>query len=162
MYARSVRERVVGGKHSTGLAPDVAWCLRELQRYGDDVRKEALKADELAAKVACALWLQQALADPASASPKLEGTIAVASVKSGQAANPPERGTPEWAALMDYLRVPPEARELVSVRWTSLSELLTKRAADGLPPPPGIPAERTYLRYGLQNVRLKRGVDITK
>ena len=155
LHVKALAQR--NGIPLTSLA-DVVYCLGQIEEKSDEARKEASLASELVQKVGVAAWLTMATADPEMGD-ALEGHLARGTCSVGQGVNAPKRGTPEWTQLMDFMGVPEEARELMSVKWPALCELVDRRAAGGMPLPPGIAAQRTYNRYRLTRVQLKKGVD---
>jgi len=144
---------------SQGELADTALAMREAARYFKDALKEVEKIRELAERLACLLWLKDAVGDPihtdhVSATPQVKTMASV-----------PKRSTqPEQhAALMQWLGVPDhlwaaDGPEVVRVHWPSFVELLTTNAEQGKPLPDGIDPDKTYPRYSL-TMRRKKDVD---
>lgn len=138
---------------------DLAWVLGDIEKHADDARKDAVVLGTTVEKTACGVWAAMMAADPETPD-HVEGLLARGTPKDGRGANVPERGTREHTQLMEFLGVPEGSRDALSVKWTRLCDMIDARAAEGLPPPPGIPANRTYARFTLTNVKLKKGVNI--
>lgn len=93
--------------------------------------------NELCSKFICLEDAKAGLNDLA-ADRRYEGEIANAYSRIKQASGVPERGTEEHALLMQYLGIDPILWDDMSVTFNALSNICTKRAQEGKPPPPGI------------------------
>jgi hypothetical protein len=137
------------------LLADLAYGLKKTYDFLDDSRKRLKRTQELAERLACTLSV---LAGDGS---RIETQYVHATPDVKQTASLPNRRTQpdEYRALMDHLGVPRELYDglehaAVDVHYPGLAALLTKNAAEGRPPPPGIDPTRVGSEYRL----LMRGV----
>lgn len=138
---------------------DVSWALHEIAEMADNARKECVKLGTLTQKASVAIWAIEAAADP-EAEARVVGRIAQALPREGLGANVPERDSPEWKQLMDYMGVPEPMRGMVRIKWPTFCDHIDELAGQGKQPPPGVPGSSTYPRYYLTRLRLKKGVNI--
>jgi hypothetical protein len=63
---------------------------------------------------------------------------------------------------MSAAGAPPElvAADVLRPHWPHLVEWLSRRASEGLPPPPGIDPAQTYSLWNLRNLRARKGVNV--
>ena len=157
--------RLKGAISRNELSPesvlDACWLMFEIAKYAEDVEKEARKQRELLEKICCGVWVVRCAADP-NAPGHLEGAIARGTPKLGLGVNLPEKGSEEYREFLAFLGLSEEQidRDVVRPHWPHVQDLLTERAEQGLPTPPGIPADRTYPRYKLVALQPKRGVKV--
>lgn len=113
--------------------------LKQAYKHFDELRKEVKRRIEAAERVAGIVAVKLE-ADPTVRTPYVTATIRV-----GQVANVPRHDAPEYAALMEWLGLPPEAP--VRIHWPDLVDMLTERAANGQALPPGIDPESVKPKY---------------
>lgn len=140
---------------------DVAWIMQEIARFSESMDKEASKMEELLEKVCCMVWVSTHAGDPGAAG-HIEGFIARGTPKTTLGSNLPARGTDGYKRFMRWLGHTDEqiANDLVRPHWPHVQDMLTARAEQGLPTPPGVPEDTTYNRYKLVSLQQKKGVNI--
>lgn len=138
---------------------DIAFALREMYDLLETTRKQTAAIGKTAQQVACLLSI-------ASGNAGTIGTAYVAATPNVRTipAIPKRRDRPqEFAALMDYLKIPRDLWEkgdhaIVDFHWPGLVDKLTNDAANGLPLPPGIDPTKTFAEYSLR-MRTRKEVD---
>ena len=146
---------------------DLAYAMREADKYVDDTRKEMTRLSKLAQSIVCLKWSQLAGGKPIKTDyctgtpvPKICAHIPTV-----------EKDPKNYRALMTYLGIDPmlwdegkvisplgeEETEVVKVNWPGFQALVARLAANGLPLPDGIDPNETYT---LPEVRLlkRKGV----
>lgn len=150
-----------------GLA-DIAYALRESEKYLQDIRKENTATAETAERLCCLRYLEDASnvepirTEYCTATPDMKTCAKVPNLK-----NDPKG----YASMMQWLGIDPilwdqgeietesgkEDTEVVSVHWPGFTALLGRLAANGLPLPDGIEVDATYHLYKLR-IRKRKGV----
>ncbi len=135
---------------------DYSYGLREISKYADDIRKIADAIKETAEKIACAICIRDEhvgtiRTDYCVATPKLKISASL----------PSKRKQPEeYNRLLEFLGIRGELADTDSVRlhWPGMVDLVTLRAEQGLPLPPGMEDQTTYPVYSLSPMRKLKGV----
>lgn len=163
-------------KRSENMTPeqlaDVAYVLRETEKYLKDCEKETKYALEQAQRLACLKWLvnntcggEPIRTQYCTAVPKMKTTANVPTIKNNPVA---------YHKLMDYLGIDVQLRdrgkeivdgvenstEVVSVHWPGLQYLIERLTAAGYSLPDGLDLEQTYTTYSLviqSRRKLERG-----
>lgn len=139
---------------------DAAYAMREAEKMLKRLRIQADAVGITAQRVACIVLTKQD-------EEKVQTEYVVAHTDLTLHANVPSaRKEPEkFRAMMEYLEVPPdlwdyddpERDRVVSVSWPGFVQLLTERASEGKPLPPGIDVSDTKPIYRLK-LRKRRGI----
>lgn len=134
---------------------DLGFFLREMERQADEIRKECKAKKELIGRVLC-LRIVRAVTEDPDLGLMVRGQYASGSADVAQAPGIPKFGTAEYKMLCEALGVSGIAKEegLASFHFTRLGEHITRLAAEGKNPPPGI--GKTYEIYRII-WRKKRG-----
>lgn len=142
---------------------DASFFLNELA--GDDgcteiIRKECDAQRGELARILCSIWLAQRLSDPETGS-TLTGQYAQGRPDVKHGANLPKKGSDDMRKLMEFAGMREYTEDTVlRIHWPRLVDLITARTKEGLPPPPGIPAELVYPIYQMTHLRLNKGVTL--
>lgn len=129
---------------------DMVYAAKDAQKFAEDTVKELRGLIELVEKVTCILYVKAGSLDV------LRTDHCTATPRVGMMASLPRRKTDfeSYKKLMDFLKVPenlwhlPEGeRGPVDFDWKGITQLLTDRAEQGLPLPPGIDPSKTYPVY---------------
>lgn len=148
-----------------GELADIAYAMREIAKFADEIRKQADKVQDTAGKLACLYWSEAQEMEPIKTK-HCTGTPDVGLMVS----IPNKRKDPEnYAAFIEWLGIPrelavydnPEDRDEhkpVDLHYNGVCEYLTKRLAAGGDMPPGIDIEKTYSVFKLK-IRKKKAVD---
>lgn len=118
---------------------DLGYLAKQTSEKLDAARKEL---DGLGRKIATCIAVmatKAALTDP-TLELKVQGEIATGIPNVHQRPKLPQRGTPEYATLLEFLGVPASVIEtnVLDFSFSQMTELLTARAAEGKPLPPGL------------------------
>jgi hypothetical protein len=132
---------------------DIAYALRETTDLADDLRKRAAALGRTAQSAACML---QVTLNGSAASIKTDYCTAALKMKTVVSIPKKDRQPNEYAALMDWLKVPRELWQnenskysAVEFHWPGLVDLISQKQSQGLPLPPGIDPNKTYVEYSL-------------
>ena len=131
---------------------DLGWCFREIEKMCDELRKEFKSRKELIGKVLALRIAEEAMNDMGSLSGEksmtVHGEFASGIPDVSQSASLPRPDTADYVALCKYLGIIDEdlvGSGVVRFSYTSLSDLVTRLAAEGKPLPDGI--AKTYSVY---------------
>lgn len=144
---------------------DMAYAMREIAKFADELRKQAARVQDTAGKLACLYWSERQQMEPiktqhCTGTPEVGLMVAI----------PHKRNDPEkYAAFIDWLGIPREVAVLndpsnkdehapVDLHYNGVCEYLTKRLATGGDMPPGVDLEKTYSVFNLR-LRKKKAVD---
>ncbi len=147
----------VAACHDMVELTELAWTLKQSHKYADDMRKELERTQKTCERLACLLWTKTDGGPIRSPS-----CTATPRVKMMASLPHRERDPEAYAALMSYLKIPPELwgdkdnYDVVRVHWPGFVDYLTEKIENGEPTPPGIDVTKTYPVYGL-TMRGKRG-----
>ena len=153
--AIGIRDLAVKGEISNEDSVDIAFLLRSIAEYFDDLRRETDKIRIIIEKITCMRWMQSSLnEDPSKVTQTIQGELASGTphLKTG-AAIPNRNKDPE--AHIEFMRqigVSGEAlrRNMVRVHWPLVIDYFTDLTERGLPLPKGIDTSRTYTLYSLR------------
>lgn len=137
-------------------ATDIAYAMREMHKWCDDIRKEMMRLKEVGDRIACLYWVM----NPTDESIRTDYCTAVPKIQQ-QAKVPKLHTDPDaYFALMDFLKVPHAVAkaEIVRPYWPAVVELLSTMAEEGRPLPPGIDPNGARPIYCL-SIRGKRSID---
>lgn len=153
--AIELRDSVNKGQIPNEEAVDIAFLLREMADYLDDLRKEMNKVRVIIEKVTCMRWMQTSLNDdPTKSAQSIQGDLAVGTPHLKMAATLPNRHKdPEaYVKFMNQIGVSGEAlkRDMVRVHWPLVIDYFTDLSEQGKPLPNGIDTSRTYPLYSLR------------
>lgn len=114
---------------------DYGFLFRELENLLDDWRKDCKAAKELVEHCIG----KQSVSDM-DMTTKIKGTLATGSLDIKMSHVLPKRGTLEFDALLNYLKIPNDAvgRGVISLNWLRMNEYLSEQLALGNKPPPGV------------------------
>jgi hypothetical protein len=128
---------------------DCAYVLNEMSKLADDMRKEAKLLSEILQRFACIRWATQ----PDASGEVVRGKLCTASPNIREMRHLPsrEKEPEKYKALLRHFGVPEEHIEsgVLHVTYPVMVDYLTKRAEQGLPPPPGLEANKAYQLYSL-------------
>ncbi len=142
---------------------DLAFFLRDVAVFAEDVKKEANKIRELLETVCCMIYTQSAAADPfAKVEPRIEGFAAAGTPKCVMQPRLPARGTPEYVAIMRHLgatdRMLQEDR--LRMHWPHLQQYVTELTERGQALPPGLSDAGLQPKYKLASLTKRKGVHV--
>jgi hypothetical protein len=127
---------------------DITCVLNQMDKLGDDIRKECKFLSEAAQKSACLLWAVLGSCKP------IQGRLCTASTDVKQMASLPNKSKDpvNYIKLLEYLGLPPERIEdgTLVPHWPSIVLFFTELMAQGKPLPAGIDVGKAYNLYGLR------------
>jgi hypothetical protein len=135
-----VGDRMKARKYDLQDLTDLGFLNSKVAVMMEEWRKDAKARREFADRLICLAVMEAGLSDPSKAEERSQGSLASGSPDVKMEVAPPEPGQPGYVELARHLGMPEDAiqKGLVKFSWTKLSELITKAAEDGAPPPPGI------------------------
>lgn len=158
LHADTYEQITMARKRLAGLSlEDLADCasvLNDLEKLADDTRKECRMLSELMQKTACVRWATSGSTEETIRGERCTATPTIREMR----ALPDRKRDPErYAKLMEHYGASQAAIDsgVLSLHWPSMVEYLSKRAEQGLPPPPGLEGSTTYEQYSL-TIRKKR------
>lgn len=118
---------------------DLGFLCREMTRLSDELRKEANAKQQLIGKVIALEVTRASLAGDIS-SPTVRGTLATGTPDVREIASCPKPGSPQFKEVAEFLGLPEDQQDgnLYSLRFTGLSDWLTKMAEEGKDVPKAI------------------------
>ena len=130
---------------------DIAFILRSMSEYCNDLRKEMDKNREFVEKIACMRWVQDSLNDNTDS--PIRGKLATGTPQLRQMASLPSQSKDpiNYVKFMKRIGVFGQAlkRGLVRTHWPSIVDYITELTEKGKPLPPGIDPSKTYPMYRL-------------
>lgn len=150
-FLLKTREIAESNPLNQGIRADVAYCLREVHQWADDLRKEAASLRELLDQLICVQWVQEGQNDPENQARSVRGRFALATPNVRMAAVVPSKSKDEegYNKVMSGLGVPQELVEagVLSAHWVRLGEWLSERMSKGEPLPEGVDLNKTQPVY---------------
>ena len=149
---KEIKDDLQKGLPSVKDLADLVYATKQCKNLVEDSVRDLRSLIELSEKLTCLLWTR--LGDPNP----IRTEHCTATPRVGQMASLPKRkSNPEgFKKLMEYFKVPPALWDLpdgergpVEFDWKGVTELITSRAEQGLPLPPGIDPQKTYPVYGV-------------
>jgi len=134
---------------------DAGFMCRQMERWADELRKEAKARRERLAYL-IAYRAAQAVATNPTAETTVRGKYATGTPDVKVAAGLPKRDTPEYAKLCEWLGVSEEAQKSGAIRFhfNTLMDIVSERIAAGQDVPPGI--TKTYSMFVTKFIARRR------
>jgi len=135
-----------GASISSSQLCDAGYFCRRVERWADEMRKEAKARAEMIARE-IAVRAARLVVESPDAETTVRGTHAIGIPDVKTAAAIPKVGSPEYAMLCDWLGIPAEAYETGAIRFhfNTVAQIVSDRAAAGQDAPPGI--TKTYSMF---------------
>ena len=154
-----IRNAIKDAKLTNGNMVDIAFLISKVEALCDDTRKECGTTKLLLDEVVCAMHVMSLLAN-GDKEQALEGCIAIGTPSADYKATGPKHNTPEWSQLLNWMGVPEEYHGAVSLHWPSFCLMMKELAAAGKPYPPGQDPNKVYVKWSLQRLHLRKGLDL--
>lgn len=142
---------------------DIAYALREVREFAEDIRKRADALGRTSQAAACMLALAEANAQSIGTEYCSAALMCKTIVDMPKQKTDPEA----FANVMHHLGVPESLWNLaktgkehcvIAPHWPGLMELLSEQTAQGLPLPKGIDPNKSFTEYSLR-IRGRKSVD---
>jgi hypothetical protein len=148
---------------------DLAYALKKMEEFADDIRKQCKALGKTVQTAACVTFIKNHAADDPNAetTDTIKTEYCTARPDVLHVATVPSRKTdPEgYKKFCEFFKLDPaligdeETPGAISINWQGMIELLTERASQGLPLPPGCDPSKTYPMYRLSPIRKRKEVD---
>jgi len=135
---------------------DVGFLCREVKLMCDEMRKEAKVREDLCSSIIAFSRTKDLINDP-SLDPKVKGTLATGTPDCKMQAKLPKKGSPEYLAFCEFLKIPKDIAEkgVVKPDWNEVTNFVTEELGKGHSVPPGLGQQ--YPLYTVTYRRLNNG-----
>ncbi len=131
---------------------DIGWECREIEKFSDELRKEAAARKELVGRLLAYRKITECMIEGGSTT--VYGQIAYAMPDVKQQSIPPKHGTEEYEKLCTYFGITQEMADskCIAFHYKHLEEYTTALAEEGKNPPAGILAVNPvyYARFQIK------------
>jgi hypothetical protein len=145
---------------------DIAYAMREIAAFADELRKQAARVQDISEKVACLIWVEDSEKDLGSGVDTVIRTDYATGTPQIQFMGriPDKKKNPEeFRKLMEFFEVPAllyegEGSSAVKFHWPGLIDTISNLLAEGKPVPPGIDGENLFPVYSM-HIRKRKAID---
>ena len=144
------------GTQALPVLTDACYEMKKSEEMLHDLEREIRYAREMMEKIVGLRWTLEAV-NSGGKGETIRGKLANATPDIKESIGLPKRRTPEYAEVMAWLGLTTEGmRTLFRLHWPSFCDLITDRAAKGLPIPACLKGGKKYPTYSMRYVIKKR------